>query len=644
MDESSSAQLLLRLRSLFREELQDDVALLADGVARLGAEQRRDERAALVQELFRVAHGLKGAAHAAGVTEAVDPCHRLEDVLADVRAGHRVVDDAVVAALAADVEALAAVQDRLALVEPPPAAVAPPPADAAPAAPPDEPRTRVAVAALEELLHEAGALVAASGRLHRLRGSPLADEAAAIERELGGGARRVARSALHLRMQPFAEVAAGLDRTARELARDRGKQARVVVAGGEAELDREVASSLREPLLHLVRNAIDHGIEPPAVRAHAGKPEEGTVRVSASVTGTRVRIAVADDGAGIDLDALRAAAGADLAAADAVELAFQPGVSTAGAVDHVSGRGIGLDAVRNRIEALGGAVRVDPGGADPAGTASGTVVVLDVPVTLAVLRVLLVEVEREVVGLPAESVEHLERVEPGRFRQADGELVLVGDVATRAVPLGAALGFSAPSLPTRPCVALRVDGGDAVLLVDRALDEQEGLVQRLPERGVSPQVFGAVVLPDDRVALVVNPSTCLRTGPAVTVAAPGSGRPPTVLLVEDSATTRVLEHGILAGAGYVVLDAGDGGEAWRLLGEHHVDVLVSDVDLPSMSGIELCRAVRASARLSRLPVVLVTGLASDEDRRRGLEAGADAYLVKSAFDQGTLLDAVRRVL
>lgn len=682
-----------RLATLFLEELDDNLRYLSEGVATLQQVAPDGADAGMVRQLFRAAHSLKGAAHAAGVTSAVGPCHRLEERLAALRAGERLVDDPLVASLLEDVDALTAVAQTLRTTTrgAPVAPAAPDGADGdrapQPTAPPPRPasgeaRARVAVARLDQLVTHAGALVAATEQVGLLatdltaasdasaaterrrrrvrRGEGAVDGGAAVtdtlvdlslrttvlNRELRRLVAAVADTAQQLRLQSFSDVVAGLDRSVRELCRATRTEARLVVTGGDVELDRDIGDALRDPLLHLLRNAIDHGIESPADRSAVGKPPTGTVRMAAAGDATRIAITVTDDGAGLDLVGLRESGGrlGNPLPDDDTELAFLPGLSTATTVTAVSGRGVGLDAVRARVESLGGTVHIrsDPG--------HGTEVEVHVPRTLAVLRVVVAHAGGQVVAVPAANLGRLHHLRDEEVAYLEGRLtVAIGGVHVPAVALaGAARSATAPAGSSQLGIAMEILDEDGMLIVDDVETELDVVVQPLPSRlsGVAG-VLGAALLPSGRTALVLNPSAALRAGLATTappVHPPAPTAPRTVLLAEDTLTTRALERSVLESAGYDVIVAADGAEAWQLLDTHPVDVVVSDVDMPHLDGIELCRAIRSSSRLADVPVVLVTSLSRDEDRQRGVDAGANAYIVKSAFEQEILLDAIRRLV
>jgi two-component system chemotaxis sensor kinase CheA len=477
---------------------------------------------------------------------------------------------------------------------------------------------------------------------------------AATARLLQDAASDLEHRARALRLQPFQAACDGLARAVRDLTRgpgtDRGR-ARLIIHDGDVELDGEVVAALRDPLSHLVRNAIAHGIEPLEDRRRAGKPETGTVTISATVLGDQVEVRVTDDGAGLDLDALRAGAlGRGVEPDDDDEavarLAWLPGLSTAATPDELAGRGVGLDAVRSSIERLGGTAVLD----STAG--QGCTVTLLLPVTLSTLHALIVEVADQTLVLPSVAVRRVVRLPSSTITTTSGgSHVMVDDELADLVSLRTFLGL-APAPAEDHLLGVLVNGtnGPAVLVVDSIVAARRVTRRQLhPRLAGSPGVLGITMLHTGEAAFVLNPVVCVRDRSDRPFASSEETVEPDrrtvrVLLAEDSATTRALEQDILQRAGYEVLVATDGAEAWRLLREHGADLIVSDVEMPNMDGFELCRTIRAHPRFSRLPVVLVTSRASDEDRHRGVEAGANAYLVKGAFDQTSFLATIGRLL
>ncbi|MFL5271402.1 MAG: response regulator, partial [Anaeromyxobacteraceae bacterium] len=490
--------------------------------------------------------------------------------------------------------------------------------------------------------------------LHRLeRGlSTLRAQLALEARTLSRRTRRLASEVRGLRLTPWGDATAGLERTARDVAAALGKEVDVAVEGEGLELDRSVVDALREPLAQLVRNAVDHGVESPEERSAAGKPARGLVRIGARVDGERVTVHVADDGRGLDPDALRAEArrrGLEPPAdrRRALELVFVPGLSTARAVTEVSGRGVGLDVVASAVRAVRGAVRVasEPG--------RGTAFTVEVPTTLYGLRALLARDGGQVFAVPALDVERVVRVAPDRVRTIGGRPVLLAGAAVPLAPLAHALGLARGEwTPQERRVALVVASGDdrAAFAVEEVLAERELSLEPLPGRLQGLPLASAVAsLPGGELAVVLASRELVesaRGGPVHATAAPRAAAAPArrVLLADDAATTRALTRSILEASGYEVLVAADGEQAWGLLQQQGADVVLSDVEMPRMNGFDLTRAIRQSPRFEKLPVVLLTALEDEADRRRGAEAGADAYLVKSAFDQRVLLETLGDLL
>lgn len=470
-------------------------------------------------------------------------------------------------------------------------------------------------------------------------------------RGLRSSASRFSEAARRARMVPFAEATRGLARMVRELAGDLGKEARLIVTAADAEVDRDLVLMLREVLGHLVRNAVDHGLEAPDERARLGKPRRGTVTVEVSLGSDGVRIVVSDDGAGLDRDELRRAAAAVVGpevaeTSSAAEVMFTPGVSTAARLSSVSGRGVGLDVVRATVEGAGGAVSVE---SEPG---RGTRLSLLLPLNLSTMRALLMRTGGELVALPSASVQRLITMPAVAPRLDGSQLVNVEQELLTVAPLHDILGWSSAEAQRRPGLGLVVAGAaeSVVLSVDQVIGEQEVVLRTSPTRldGVR-ELLGTTQLDDGNVVLVLNPAACVRAALARRSAELAESTAEvverrTVLLAEDSLTTRELERSLLESAGYDVLVAHDGQQAWELLQEVEVDAVVSDVNMPRMDGIALCRAVRGAPRMSQLPIVLVSALRSETDRRAGLEAGADAYLTKLGFNRDELIETLDRLL
>ena len=463
--------------------------------------------------------------------------------------------------------------------------------------------------------------------------------------------------ALRLRMMPAAFVLDALPQMVGELARARGKEVDFGSAGAELTVDRRVLESIKDPLLHLVRNAVDHGIEAPDARERAGKPRRGRVAVSlARLEGRRIELRVEDDGAGIDVTALKAAAirsrsmstdaAGTLSDGEAVQLVFASGVSTSPVITDLSGHGLGGAIVREHVERVGGSVRLvsTPG--------VSTTVCLTVPASVATFSGLLVRAGGLLHLLPIDSVERALRISPSAIGSAGGRsAVRIGDRAVAVAPLRShpgARGHSTDVRATRPCIVLRAGGERAALLVDEIVGEREVLVKELrPPLVRVRHVAAAGLLGSGELTFILRPASLVRSLDrlAATSSAPAeTGPPPLVLVVDDSITTRTMEKNLFEAAGYRVEVAADGVEAWTALR----DGALRPRDLRRRHAThERVRARRRASARTRgspsLPVVLVTALETRDDKERGVAVGANAYVIKSGFDQSKLLEIVRRL-
>lgn len=508
--------------------------------------------------------------------------------------------------------------------------------------------TAAAAPALGELQRELDGLAHEADRLATATAED-ARSLAQVTSDLGQRLRR-------MRLGRFADAVAQLPRVVRDLAVAAGKEVRLEIVGADVEADRAVLDTLREALLHLVRNAVDHGIEAPAARVTAGKPPAGTVTVAAELRGERLTVTVSDDGGGMDVPGIRRLLeerGRPVPADDQqlVRTLFQGGISTRRTATEISGRGVGLDAAREAIEAIRG--RMDVAWTEGQGTSFA----LECPPTLAMLRVILVDVNGYALAVPIESVVRLERIRPDDIRRADGrDLLRTADGPIPVVSLARLLAMPVTEPPMdglRPVVRLSIGRDRRIaLLVDGLLGEQEVMVRPLRHvRAELPLASGAALLGNGDVALVLRPDAILTAGlEGVTGTESLVGTSATkperrkILVVDDSITTRSLERSVLEAAGFDVATAADGADAWRRLEQEPFDLVVSDVEMPRMDGVALCEAIRASRRLSTLPIILVSALEAPEHQRRGLDAGADAYVAKSSFDQQALLDTIRQLL
>jgi two-component system chemotaxis sensor kinase CheA len=466
-------------------------------------------------------------------------------------------------------------------------------------------------------------------------------------------------------MLPFMSLVESLPKVVRDLAHAQGKQVELVIHGAEIAIDRRLLEALKDPLLHLLRNCVDHGIEPPEVRARKGKPRRGTVTVAiAQTAANKVEIVIADDGAGIDMAAVRAAASklgllasgaAEGKASELVSLIFESGVSTSPIVTDISGRGLGLAIVREKVEDLGGAIGVDT---QPD---VGTAFRLALPLTLATFRGVVVRVSDQLFVVPTTHVERVARLRQEALHTvANRETIQLQGQAVSLVQLADVL-----ELPRKPAARAGSDKPHVVVLsaaerrmafvVDEVLDEQEVLVKHLGKQlSRVRNIAGATLLANGKVVPIINVPDALKSAARLALATPPGPATPrldgaavprkSILVVEDSITARTLLKQILETAGYDVKTAVDGVDALARLRAETFDLVISDVDMPRLNGFDLTAQIRSHPRLAQLPVVLVTALESRDDRERGIDVGANAYVVKSGFDQSHLLAAVDRLV
>ena len=673
---------------IFRDEANErldsmSTALLAieDGRASVDA----------IDSLFRDAHTIKGGAGMLGLDAISELAHAVEDVLANARQqgdlpagfadpllragdalrglvnGDEPADTDAVAALIAELASGVAPEGETA--ETPAAKPPPPPAtpplrvvkerEAEPAVQAAQPvverravtpeaqsaraRTvRVPAEKLDVLLDLVGETVLHRQRLGHLVASGDSAQHEELSDELDLGDRLLGAlqdAAIQTRTLPFGSITGPFPRAIRDIANTEGKEVELVVRGTDTELDRVILEGISEPLVHMLRNAVAHGIETPAERLEAGKSARGCVVLAAEQRGGLVAVIVSDDGRGVSPELLAQA----VQEGSLVDILARPGFSTRTEVSDLAGRGVGFDVVKAHVESFGGSLQIE---SEPG---SGMTVTLLLPLTLALVDVLLVERGSHVFGVPLASVQEAVAVTETLSLTGRKSLELRG----ASIPFGdlaELLGAEAPPLPPRaPAIIVAAGGRRVALACDRLIGESEVVVKTLgPLLGSVTGYLGAAILGDGRVALLLDPASATSTSPraarqsetvAATPVEQAASR--TLLVVEDSFMVRELQRSILEAAGYRVVTAKHGLEALDQLAAHsEIDLVVTDVDMPEMDGLALTEAIRASAEWAALPIIVVTSRHSDEDRRRGVAAGADAYMVKDSFDQHALLDTV----
>jgi two-component system sensor histidine kinase and response regulator WspE len=480
-----------------------------------------------------------------------------------------------------------------------------------------------------------------------------------FDRRAANLSHRLYDGALACRMRPFADGLHAFPRMVRDVARRLGKSVRLTIAGENTQVDRDILEKLDAPLGHLLRNALDHGVESPEERRAAGKPAESVLRIEARHSAGRLQVSVADDGRGIDLERVRAAViqrklsnadtVAQLSEAELLQFLFLPGFSLKESLTDISGRGVGLDVVQNVIKQVHGAARIStqPG--------QGTRFQLELPLTLSVVRTLLVEVGGEPYALPLAHIARTLKLAPGEIEQLEGRAHF--NLDGRSIGLVNAdqlLGGTRSHAADKPLEVIVLGSAAHVygLIVDRFLGERELVIQTLDARlgKIKDVVAGALmedgspvlILDVEDVILSIEKLASAGSLSAVERDAQGAASAPRkrVLVVEDSFTVRELERKLLANSGYEVEVAVDGMDGWNAVRTSHFDLVLTDVDMPRMDGIELVTLIKKDPRLKSVPVLIVSYKERPEDRRRGLDAGADYYLTKGSFHDDTLLQAV----
>ncbi len=667
-----------RLLETFKVEAAEHVSAMSAGLEMLGS--RPDQET--VEVLYREAHSLKGAARAVGMNEVEISCQQLEDLLAEMKKGAPVTPELLDRLHEAIDEVSSLLPQEQALAEPSESSIE---------------TVRVDLRKLRTVLRQAEELLspklAEQQHLKELdeildmfaKGKGRRSEILRMSRSMEDRMRSLVDSELlavrntearlaafrksagkqfhafsamiddllgdtrEMLMMPFSSISDAFPRLVRDLSKELGKKIALDIKGGEIEIDRRVLEEIKDPLIHLLRNAADHGIESPDARSALGKQQEGRIAITlAQKDGGKVEIAVSDDGSGIDDDRVVEAAlqlgFSPEAEGGAVPLLFKSGISTSAEVTGISGRGLGLAIVHEKVEKLGGEIAIE--------TAQnrGTIFRLGLPLTLSTFRGVLVKAAGKPFIIPSSSIEHVLRVDAQDIRPIGNmDSVEFDGRAVALAGLSEVLEMGTQKLSDGKMIIIVLGRGGAQtgFKVDEILDEQEVLVKNLgPQLVRVRNVSGACLLGTGETVPVLNPADLLKSvmrRPQHRIERQEKPREKRVLVVEDSITSRILLKGILESAGYLVNTAVDGLDAMKLLKKEAFDLVVSDIEMPRMNGFTLTSEIRADKKLAALPVVLVTSLESREHREQGIEAGADAYIVKSSFDQSDLIEAAGRL-
>jgi len=470
---------------------------------------------------------------------------------------------------------------------------------------------------------------------------------------------RLYREVINSHMRPFADGVQGFPRMIRDLARKLNKQVKLEIIGKATPVDRDILKKLEAPLTHILRNAVDHGLELPEERIAAGKPASGTIRVEAFHRGGMLAITISDDGRGINREQLRQKIinknltspeiAAQLSDVELMEFLFLPGFSTAKQVTEISGRGVGLDIAKSMAQEVGGTVRaISPHG-------KGTSFHFQLPLTLSVVRTLLVEISAKPYAIPLARIDQIVTLDRTQIHDVENRQYFtmnsqnIGLITAHQV-------LELPELPQQKgLVAVVVISDQSYtygLVVDKFLGERDLVVRPLdPRLGKVPDISATALLADGSPILIVDVSDIVRSIDAILkggrlskvnsqLELEVSVKRKRILVVDDSITVREMERKLLENRGYFVDTAVNGMEGWNAVRTNTYDLVISDIDMPRMNGIELVKQIKSNPRLHLVPVIIVSYRDRDDDRIHGLEAGADYYLTKSSFQDETLINAV----
>ncbi|ACH39394.1 sensor histidine kinase CheA and response receiver CheY associated with MCPs of class 40H [Citrifermentans bemidjiense Bem] len=675
-----------RYLEIFCREAEEHLASLQSGLLVL---ERNPERSSLLHELLRNAHTLKGSARMVGLSDISAITHTMEEQLKGMERGERQVDADAIDLLLKGADAVALITSALLRGEVPDLDVErfvaeydrgeltrPAPSETREAAAEQQSETvRANVKTLDHLVNLIGEMIINKKRLEaklltlkEIAASLPADQAQSLtlfRRDLEEDVlyqdyliQELHEKAMALRMLPLRSISDGFERLVRDLAQQLGKEVRLQITGHGIEMDRVLLEGLKPMLIHLLTNAVCHGIESPHERTAAGKPREGVVSLSARHEGRSVIVEVADDGKGMDPARIKAAALAKgvidpreaeaMGDEEALYLTFWPGFSTAEIVTDISGRGVGMDVVKRNIERVKGNITLT------SEKGSFSRVTLQLPLTLSVIEALLIQCGGEDFAVPLNYVQEILKVRPEEISVLGaGEVIKVRGVTTPLYSLAAMLELprQTKSCATLAVIVLKLADQRMACLVDAHLGSSEVVVKGLGKQFRNVRfLFGATIMGDGNPALILNV-------PDLFSAAANDGRRATrsgaeldeerrfkVLVVDDSITTRTMEQSILLTQGYDVVTAVSGEDALQKCADEDFDLIISDVEMPGINGFELTRALRESERYREIPIIIVSSLSRDEDKRQALQSGAQAYIVKGAFDQGMLLETVQMLI
>jgi two-component system chemotaxis sensor kinase CheA len=724
----SDQEFLRRLLATFRVEAKEHIDALFHGISELEQLKDAGSRATLVEQVFREAHSLKGAARSVDQIAIESICQSLEDTFAAMKRNELAETPALYENLLLTLNQLSALlgETDTALTPAPAREASPPPAADTPASKAAAPgidkaatasTVRIPIAKLDSIFLQVEEMLSAKLLAQQRRQELSAMQTLVVnwnkewsnfdsqalemphpsaaqaelqvlldqnntfirtlnhqintlvrateqdQRMIGRMVDELLEDMKKVLMLPFSTVLEVFPRLVRDLARQYDKDIELTMQGAELEADRRILEAIKDPLIHLVRNAIDHGIEKPEERVRKGKPGRGKVIIAVQPhNGNRVNVTVSDDGAGIDtgkvishaerLGLLNRDDAANMSESEVMDLIYHSGVSTSPIITEISGRGLGLAIVREKIDTMGGSVHVTTH------TDIGTSFRILLPLTLATYRGIIIRIAEQIFVLPTSHVEQTTRVLKTEILTAQNRAtVRLNDATFSLVYMGDVLGIAHEASADSPfvqVVLLAASGRQMAFVVDEVLNEQEVLVKSLGRQlSRVRNIAAATILGSGKAVPILNVLDMMKSavlapaGRSAAIAEQGQTRPVQqkhVLVVEDSITARGLLKGILELAGYKVTTAVDGVDGYTQLRSGSFDIVVSDVEMPRMDGFDLTAKIRADKKLAELPVILVTALESREDRERGIDVGADAYIVKRSFEQSNLLETIGRLI
>ena len=723
-----------RLMDIFREEGSEYIKRLGGGLLHL---ERNPHDASILEDIFRNAHNLKGAARILGLTEIASIAHELESVFSLAKDGKLTITperidaitqsiDTINMLLTGDVkEEAGSIQESVKQIHREPAETK----ETGPQPPAKFGRrvsdrqslntVRVSTEKLDNMMNQVGELLISKMRFEqrmddsnslaalceglikgisrfkrdeiRLKGTKGRGANVNQDKKKGGILEKISadlarlndgmirftsdfnenqidlgivtdgleESVKNIRMLPLSTIFETMPKMVRDLSRKLNKKVDLKIEGSTIELDKRILEGLKDPMVHLLTNCLDHGIEQPDERKRAGKNEEGAINVAAASVGGYIEIAVEDDGKGISIDRIKEKILKNgLVTEDAlpaltneqlINFVFEPGFSTSDIITDISGRGVGMDVVRKNIEELNGLIFIQ------SEYGKGCKTTIRVPLTLVTVRVILIEISGGVCALPETAIDRILHVkEEEIFTIGDSDVFREsGDI----LPIGRLdyiLGFSKKEDEEAdneyPAIIIEVGEKKAAFIVDDIIGEETIILKNLsfPLTKVR-NVSGAALLGDGRIAIVLNPADiidsmkALKSLPIKKIKEKEIEKK-SVLVVDDSITTRTLEKNILESSGYDVTLAVDGVDAYNKLQKKKFDIIVLDVQMPNMDGFSFTEKARNTQEFSNIPIILVTSLESEDDKRRGIEVGADAYIVKRTFDQSNLIETIRRLI